>query len=61
MGAEPGKAGFHPEAREAVAALVARARAAQAAYEDGILTVELPLARASDARTVPIQQRSEGE
>jgi HSP20 family protein len=35
--------------------------AAQAAYEDGILTVELPLARASEARTVPIQQRSEGE
>ena len=33
MGAEPRKAGFHPEAREAVAALVARARAAQAAFE----------------------------
>jgi HSP20 family protein len=35
--------------------------AAQAAYEDGILTVELPLARQSEARTVPIQQRGEGE
>jgi hypothetical protein len=33
MGAEPRKAGFHSEAREAVAALLARARAAQAAYE----------------------------
>ena len=35
--------------------------AAQAAYEDGILTVELPLARPTEARTVPIQQRGEGE
>lgn len=35
--------------------------AAQASYEDGILTVELPLARPSEARTVPIQQRSEDE
>jgi HSP20 family protein len=35
--------------------------AAQASYEDGILTVELPLATPSEARTVPIQQRSEGE
>jgi HSP20 family protein len=37
------------------------ADAAQASYEDGILTVELPLAGPSEARTVPIQQRSEGE
>ena len=35
--------------------------AAQASYEDGILTVELPLTSPSEARTVPIQQRSEGE
>ena len=35
--------------------------AAQASYEDGILTVELPLATPSEARTVPIQQRIEGE
>ena len=35
--------------------------AATASYEDGMLTVELPLARPSEARTVPIQQRSEGE
>jgi HSP20 family protein len=35
--------------------------AAQASYEDGILTVELPLARPSEARSVPIQQRSEDE
>ena len=35
--------------------------AAQASYEDGILTVELPLAGPSEARTVPIQQRSEAE
>ncbi len=35
--------------------------AAQASYEDGILTVELPLAAPSEARTVPIQQRSEAE
>ncbi|MEX2240966.1 MAG: aldehyde dehydrogenase family protein [Burkholderiales bacterium] len=33
MGAEPRKEALHPEAREAVAALVARARKAQAAYE----------------------------
>jgi sulfoacetaldehyde dehydrogenase len=33
MGAEPRKDVLHPEAREAVAALVARARKAQAAYE----------------------------
>ena len=37
------------------------ADAAQASYEDGILTVELPLASPSEARTVPIQQRIEGE
>jgi HSP20 family protein len=37
------------------------ADAAQASYEDGILTVELPLAGPSEARRVPIQQRSEGE
>ena len=35
--------------------------AAQASYEDGILTVELPLTTPSEARTVPIQQRIEGE
>jgi HSP20 family protein len=35
--------------------------AAVASYEDGMLTVELPLARPSQARSVPIQQRSEGE
>lgn len=35
--------------------------AAQASYEDGILTVELPLAGPSEVRTVPIQQRGEGE
>ena len=35
--------------------------AASASYEDGMLTVELPLARPSEARSVPIQQRSEGE
>jgi HSP20 family protein len=35
--------------------------AASASYEDGMLTVELPIARPSEARTVPIQQRSEGE
>ena len=35
--------------------------AASASYEDGMLTVELPLARPAEARTVPIQQRSEGE
>jgi HSP20 family protein len=35
--------------------------AAQASYEDGILTVELPLSSPSEARTVPIQQRIEGE
>ena len=35
--------------------------AAQASYEDGILTVELPLATPTEARSVPIQQRSEGE
>jgi HSP20 family protein len=34
--------------------------AATASYEDGMLTVELPIARQSEARTVPIQQRSEG-
>ncbi len=33
MGAEPRKDALHPEAREAVAALVARARKAQAAFE----------------------------
>ena len=33
--------------------------AASASYEDGMLTVELPLARPSEARSVPIQQRSE--
>jgi len=33
MGAEPRKEALHPEAREAVAALLARARRAQAAYE----------------------------
>ncbi len=33
MGAEPSKEALHPEARAAVAALVARARKAQAAYE----------------------------
>jgi HSP20 family protein len=30
---------------------------AEASYEDGMLTVELPLARPTEARTVPIQQR----
>ena len=35
--------------------------AAQASYEDGILTVELPLTTPSEARRVPIQQRSEAE
>ena len=35
--------------------------AALASYEDGILTVELPLSSPSEARTVPIQQRIEGE
>ena len=35
--------------------------AASASYEDGMLTVELPLARPAEARTVPIQQRSEDE
>ncbi len=34
---------------------------AQASYEDGMLTVELPLARPSEARTVRIQQRGEAE
>jgi HSP20 family protein len=35
--------------------------AASASYEDGMLTVELPLARPAESRTVPIQQRSEDE
>src|SRR5688572_23180715 len=35
--------------------------AAQASYEDGILTVRLPLSTPTQARTVPIQQRGEGE
>jgi HSP20 family protein len=35
--------------------------AASASYEDGMLTVELPLARPAETRTVPIQQRSEDE
>jgi HSP20 family protein len=35
--------------------------AAVASYEDGMLTVELPLARPAEARHVPIQQRSEEE
>jgi HSP20 family protein len=34
--------------------------AATASYEDGMLTVELPIARPSEARTVPIQH-TEGE
>ena len=33
--------------------------AASASYEDGMLTVELPIARQTEARTVPIQQRGE--
>jgi HSP20 family protein len=33
--------------------------AAQASYEDGILTVELPLAETEPARTVPIQRSEE--
>jgi HSP20 family protein len=33
--------------------------AAEASYEDGILTVELPLATPSEARIVPIQQRED--
>ena len=33
--------------------------AARASYEDGMLTVELPLARPSEARSVPFQLRSE--
>jgi HSP20 family protein len=36
------------------------AEAANASYEDGMLTVELPIARPSEARTVPIQH-TEGE
>jgi HSP20 family protein len=36
------------------------AEAASASYEDGMLTVELPIARPSEARTVPIQH-TEGE
>ena len=35
------------------------ADAANASYEDAMLTVELPLARPSPGRTVPIQQRGE--
>jgi HSP20 family protein len=35
--------------------------AASASYEDGMLTVELPLARPAETHTVPIQQRSEDE
>ena len=35
--------------------------AASASYEDGMLTVELPLTRPAETRTVPIQQRSEDE
>jgi HSP20 family protein len=35
--------------------------AAQASYEDGMLTVELPIATPTEARTVPIQQRGESE
>jgi HSP20 family protein len=37
------------------------AEAANASYEDGMLTVELPLARPAPVRSVPIQQRSEDE
>ena len=33
--------------------------AANASYEDGILTVELPLARPAPSRTVPIQRSEE--
>jgi HSP20 family protein len=37
------------------------ADAATASYEDGILTVELPLAGPAEARTVPIEQPGEAE
>jgi HSP20 family protein len=37
------------------------ADAASASYEDGMLTVELPLAGPAKARTVPIQQPGEAE
>jgi HSP20 family protein len=36
------------------------ADAASASYEDGMLTVELPLVHPPQARSVPIQQRGEG-